>query len=110
MLEPCELLSGEHHDDLWADTVAGGSCSSLQGSLTELFERIRTTLFGGAVLIGGVGSAEGLQRDAGLLCRAPVQQPGEREPAIRGVGCPHPARAVLFSGTARQRFGSARGQ
>ena len=110
VFESGELLSGEQDDDLWADTVVGGSCSGFQSGVAELFEGVRTALLGGAVLVGSVGSTEGLERDARLLCSAAVQQPGEGEAAIGGVGSPHPARAMLFFGAACQRFGPPCGQ
>ena len=75
--------------------MLGGRLPCPQRNLAQLLERIRGALFGGAVLTGGVGAAEGPESHTGLLSRGAVEQPGEDEAPIGDVGGTQPPGAVL---------------
>ena len=95
VLQAGELLRREHHDHLGTHTVLGRRLPGPQRDLAQLLERIRGSLFGSAVLTGGVGAAEGPECHPGLLSSGAVEQSGEDEATVRDVGGPQPPRTML---------------
>ncbi len=73
----------------------GGGLSDAERGVAELFEGVGGALFGGAVFVGGVGTAEGVYSSADGLCRGAVGESGEGDSAVFGVGHPKAALAVL---------------
>ena len=67
-------------------TMVGGCLPAAQGRGAQLFEGIRRALLRCAQLIRGVGTPERVERNPRLFGGCAVQQAGEGEPAVLGVG------------------------
>jgi len=81
-----ELIGIDHDDHVGTNTVIGRCFADPQGSGTELFEGISGALLRAAVLPGGIRASEGIECHPRVLGSSPVQQSGEREPAVSRVG------------------------
>lgn len=90
-----ELLSVEDDEHLRASPVLRWSVGTAQRSGAQLLEAIRSPLLRGAVLAGSVGQAEGIERDAGGLGGRAVQESGEGEAPVGGIGRADPPSSLL---------------